>query len=113
MMTVTQHIRRRLEKCLDQRPTLAELRKTQWSKVFERCMRNRMVMGSFRYGLLKDKGEQGYDMVGSLKRRIEMYRETGNLEYLADVANLALLEFEYPTHKDAHFSSVDDGEHCV
>lgn len=70
------------------------------------------MMGAFRYGLLRDKGESGYDMVGSLKRRVEMYKETGNVEYLADVANLALLEFEHPSHPDAHFEQQDDGEHC-
>ena len=112
MRTVTQHIRQRLEKVFTERPTLAELRKTEWSSTFERLMRNRLLMGAFRYGLKKDKLDQGYDMVGSLERRIEMYRETGNVEYLADCANLALLEFEHPSHPKAHFGAVDDGEHC-
>ncbi len=112
MMTVTQHIRRRLEAVIDKRPTLAELRRTEWSRPFEKLMRNRLVMGAFRYGLLRNKGGQGYDMLGSLQARLKQYKETGNLELLADVANLALLEFEYPSHPDAHFAAQDDGEHC-
>ena len=112
MRTVTQHIRDRLEDSIGLTPSLEELKKTEWSKDFEKLMRNRLVMGAFRYGLLKNKASHGYDMIGSLKRRIEMYQETGNLEYLVDCANLALLEFEHPTHNKAHFGSVDDGEHC-
>ena len=112
MMSVTQHIRRRLEAAFTSRPTLTELRKTEWSKPFERLMRNRLLMGAFRYGLKRNKGDQGCDMVASLRRRIEMYEETGNLEYLVDCANLALLEFEWPSHSNAHFGADDDGEHC-
>lgn len=112
MKTVTQHIRARLESCLHQRPDLATLRKTEWSKPFERLMRNRLLMGAFRYGLMKDKGEQGYNMIGSLEDRVKRYKQTGNLELLADIANLALLEFEFPAHPKAHFEAIDDGEHC-
>ena len=112
MMTVTQHIRRRIESSIAMRPSLSELRKTEWSKPFETLMRNRLIMGAFRYGLKKTKGDQGYDMVGSLEQRVQAYKKTGNLELLADVANLALLEFEYPSHSKAHFAPEDDGEHC-
>lgn len=112
MRTVTQHIRQRIESCLHHRPDLAELRRTEWSRPFERLMRNRLLMGAFRYGLLRHKGDQGYDMIGSLEKRLSAYKKTGNLELLADIANLALLEFEHPAHPKAHFKSIDDGEHC-
>jgi len=112
MKTITQHIRRRLEAGLHDRPTLAELRKTQWSKAFEKLMRNRMIMGSFRYGLMRNGGEKGYDKIGSLKARIALYEKTGNVECLADAANLCLLEFEHPGHPNANFNATDDGEHC-
>ena len=75
-------------------------------------MRNRLIMGSFRYGILKEKGDHGYDMIGSLLDRVAAYKKSGNLEYLADIANLALLEFEYPSHPKAHFDAIDDSEHC-
>lgn len=112
MRTVTQHIRARVESILYEMPPLSEMRKTEWSRRFENLMRNRLLMGGIRYGILKTKGEQGYDMIGSMKRRIEMYQETGNTEFLVDVANLALLEFEHPKHPKAHFGAKDDGEHC-
>lgn len=112
MKSVTQHLRDRIEKQLSGRPPLHELRKTEWSKTFERMMKSRLLMGAFRYGLKENKGDQEYDLVGSLKARIRMYEESGNLEYLVDCANLALLEFEFPSHSKAHFDAVDDGEHC-
>lgn len=113
MRTVLQHIRNRLESRLSQCPSLAELKQSEWSRNFENLMRNRLLMGAFRYGLLRAKGEQGYDLIASMRRRIELYNETGNLEYMVDVANLAMLEFEWPSKRNAHFSSVDDGEHCT
>ena len=113
MKTVTQRIRERLEQTIPQVPSLSTLRKTEWSRTFESLMRNRLLMGAFRYGLIRHKGEQGYDMVGSLRRRIELYEKTGNLEALVDVANLALLEFEHPSHPSAHFEAEDDRERCT
>jgi hypothetical protein len=112
MMTVTQHIRRRLEAKLPQRPALGDLKRSEWSKRFEDLMRNRLLMGSFRYGLLEENGQRGFDKIGSLEARVAAYKKTGNLELLADIANLALLEFEHPGHRKAHFKAVDDGEHC-
>ena len=112
MKTVTQLIRERVERNLVGVPDLSVMRNTEWSRDFEKLMRNRLLMGCMRYGEMKDKESQGYDMIGSLVARLERYRKTGNLECLVDIANLALLEFEFPSHSRAHFSAEDDGEHC-
>lgn len=114
MLTVTEHIRKRLEKCIGKpAPTLEDLRRSEWSREFIQLMRNRLLMGAFRYGLLVEKRMHNkYDMIGSLKRRIEMYEETGNMEYMVDAANLCMLEFECPSHKNPSWEATDDGEHC-
>lgn len=91
---------------------LDELRKTEWSSEFENLMRNRLVMGAFRYGKLKPLQGSKYDRVMAIMRRAELYSETGNLEYLVDCANFALCEFVEGNHPKRHFSSVDDGEHA-
>lgn len=91
--------------------TLAELQKTEWSAEFEQLMRNRLIMGALRYGRLHAKGKPQYDRVASMIKRLNKYQETGNKEYLIDVANLCLLEFEECYHPLAHFSAIDDGEH--
>jgi hypothetical protein len=90
---------------------LKELRKSEWSVDFERLMRNRLVMGAIRYGCIGARNKPKYDRVRSMTTRLNKYLETGNKEFLVDVANLCLLEFVECHHPKAHFSSVDDGEH--
>ena len=93
---------------------LDQLRQSQWSPKFERLQRNRLVMGGFRYGLLTDQkaaGGNSYDNVGSLIARAKSYQESGNLEHLVDVANLAMVEFETSQHPNRHWAASDDREH--
>lgn len=90
--------------------TLEELYRSQWSLRFEELMRNRLVMGGMRYGLLHAPGKKQYDRVASVKKRVQLYAETGNLEHLVDVANECLLEFEESCHPLRHFGA-QDGEH--
>ena len=90
-------------------PDLDSLRQTEWSAQFEQLMRNRLVMGAFRYGLMVAKRRQ-YAYMAYLKHKLEVYQTTGNLEMLVDVANLALLEFRYPSHPNAHWAAVDNPE---
>ena len=95
-------------------PDLESLRETEWNSEFETLMRNRLVMGAFRYGLfaMKLAGNHGWDLIGYLQSKLDHYKATGDMEDLVDVANMALLEFTAPTHKDAHWKAKDDGVHC-
>lgn len=88
------------------------LRVSEWSSQFETFMRNRLIMGAIRYGKLHKPGKPIYDRVESIHKRLQLYQETGNQEYLVDIANFALLEFEEGKHPLKHFSSVDDGIHA-
>jgi hypothetical protein len=88
-----------------------DLRATEWSPEFERLMRNRLLMGRFRYGRLDRTTDTGYDRAGSAIKRLRHYQSTGNMEHLVDAANLCLVEFKHSTHPDKHFDAVDDGEH--
>lgn len=90
---------------------IEELRETQWSEAFEKLMRNKLVMGALRYGKLHDTNKPKFDRIGSIRIRIEAYILSGNKEYLVDIANLCLLEFEEGNHPYSHFESIDDGEH--
>lgn len=99
----------------DRLPPLAVLRRTEWSEEFEQAMRVRLIVGAFRYGRLQhggpraeSRGKPAYDRIGSIVRRIEMYRKTKNKEALVDIANLCLCEF---VEGDGEFKPVDDGEH--
>lgn len=92
-------------------PDLKTIMKSQWSEEFERYMRNRLVMGAFRYGLIEQDESKNYNHISSVRKRLDKYEETGNLEYLVDIANLMMLEFLHSTHPDKHFKATDDGVH--
>lgn len=44
-----------------------------------------------------------------MEKRLEKYKETGNTEFLADIANFAMIEFMYPQHLDADYIATDGG----
>lgn len=91
--------------------SIEDLKVSEWSPLFEQLMRNRLIMGALRYGKIKAPGRVKYERIASIVKRIYAYKETGNAEYLVDIANLCLVEFEEPTHPAFHWSAVDDGEH--
>ena len=99
----------------DKAESLAELRESEWSPEFEKLMRNRLLVGRFRYGKIDRTHSTNYDRIGSALKRLHTYRETGNLEYLVDAANLCLMEYEHSDHPNKHFDAADDGEHveCI
>lgn len=92
---------------------LDRLRETEWSPRFERLMRNRLIMGSFRYQRFNEKA-QSFNYNGAMEaiERIQRYQDDGNTEHLVDAANMCLLEFEFGSHPKKHFQSVDDGKHA-
>ncbi len=93
------------------RSELEKLQASEWSPDFEHLMRNRLLIGSFRYGGLHAGGKPNYDRIESIIKRAHNYKSSGNDELLVDIANLALCEYEEGTHPSKHFSSIDDGEH--
>lgn len=92
-------------------PSLEEIYATQWCNEFEQLMRNRLAMGYFRYGPLNKQPKGKYDNIASIRRRLDKYEQTGNLEFLVDSANICLVEFLNGNHPNKHFSAIDDGEH--
>jgi len=85
----------------------------QWSPAFERLMRNRPIVGAYRYGPIGGIGKPPYNRVESCLKRLAQYQQTGNLELLVDVANLCLLEFVECRHPRKHFHATDDTEHVT
>lgn len=105
-----------IENVKDSKFTYDELSKSEWSTEFERLMRNRFILGAYRYGKINHSGKvqkTKYDRISSMLKRLEKYNETGNKEFLVDVANLCLLEFVECHHPNANFTSIDDGEHVL
>lgn len=95
----------------DAPPTIEYIYRTQWSWRFERLMRNRLAMGYFRYAPLSKQKPGKMDNIGSIKKRVALYEETGNDEVLVDIANIAMVEFILGAHPKKHFKAEDDGIH--
>jgi hypothetical protein len=119
MPTVTEHIRQHLLQAVglgDPPPppkftseqTLA-LWESEWVPEFEKLQRNRFVMGALRYGTMEEnrRNKTPYNRVDSMIKRLHAYAETGNLEHLVDIANLAMLEFDQSLHPKKHFNAID------
>lgn len=96
-----------------EKPDLPTIIQTQWSDEFEKLMRDRLLMGAFRYGLFGEAGKPSFNSVESAISRLRKYVETGNKEHLVDAANLCLVEYIEGKHPNAHLAIADDGEEHV
>jgi hypothetical protein len=86
------------------------MKESEWSPAFERLMRNRLLVGAFRYGRIGATDKPKYDRLEAIIRRAERYHDTGNDDLLVDIANLSLLEFVEGTHPNRHMSSEEHVE---
>lgn len=133
MLTVHQHLREHLlasfglvftaSRCVpsyylsrtEWMPDLDELLETEWPtsiRDFIQQMRNRMLMGSFRYGRDADPKKWRYNLLAGMRKKFLAYEETGNIEHLIDLANYCHMEFRRPSRLLAHFHAEDDHAHC-
>jgi hypothetical protein len=76
--------------------------KDQVSHEFIQGMLNRMMHGFHKYGHVLRQTDKP-DSIKCLKDRLDLYRKTGNTEWLVDVANFAMMEFMAPSHRKSHF----------
>ena len=65
---------------------------SEFSESFVKAMKNRMVVSFHKYGPIVEAFGR-IDWLESLQQRILKYMETGNSEYLVDVANFAMIQF--------------------
>jgi hypothetical protein len=87
------------------------LRGSEWSEEYEKLRRNRMVMGAFRYGPIKNQEMEAYDYIRDCRRRLRLYEETLNLEHLVDCGNLLMLEYIKGKKDGLELIPIDDGTH--
>jgi len=73
-------------------------------------MANRMGVSSHKYGPVADAYPFPGNAMKALEERLELYRTTGNIEWLYDAANYCLIEADHPRHRDAHFRATDSDE---
>ena len=81
---------------------------TEVSEAFIQGMRNRMEVSYHKYGPVAEGYPHRVNALESLLVRLRRYEETGNTEWLMDVANFAMIEFMHPRHPNAFFQGTDD-----
>ena len=95
---------------------LTTLRLTQWSPRLEELARNRLIMGTFRYGDIRKQDYSKYNLPAEAKRRLDRYVASGtagnrNLEHLVDAWNIVLLAFVHGETLGEKVTAQDDGLH--
>jgi len=90
--------------------TREEILGTQVSFQFIEGMKDRMIIGYHKYGPVDRGFPSRVNAIESLRLRLKQYEDTGNTEYLMDVANYAMIEFMRPAHPKAHYKPTDDKE---
>jgi hypothetical protein len=71
---------------------------------------NRMCVSETKYGPLENNYPAPADALATLRERLQRYEETGNTEWLLDVANMAVIEHLFPSHPEAHFRATGSEE---
>ena len=72
-----------------------ELLKTEYSKAFDDKRKALICQSYYKYG--------------SLKKCLAKFEETGNTEYLCDVANYAMFRFMFPQNGEYFKNTDSDG----
>lgn len=88
-----------------------EILKTEYSERFDKLRKDAMETSFYKYGPLRKNYDTYKCMyaVGNIQRRLDKYLETGNTEFLVDVANFAMIEFMYPSIKGAKYTPTATG----
>lgn len=86
---------------------IAKILECDFSERFIKLMKDAILTSHYKYGWVKDTYPSLGDAIKSLEQRLENYKKDGNLEWLVDVANFAMIEFMYPKHENAHYQPTD------
>lgn len=81
-----------------------------YSEEFDQLCKNRIVVSHYKYGWCSQTYPELAQAHKCIRERLDLYEKTGNTEYLVDVANFAMIEFEHPAIPGAHFSAMDSDE---
>ncbi len=84
--------------------------RTEYCEQFLQGMLDRMATSFFKYGAVADAYPQKVNALKSLEKRLKKYAADHNLEWLMDVGNFAMIEFQHPAHADASFRATTSKE---
>lgn len=87
-----------------------QILKTDYSQSFDEKRKGLVIQSHFKYGKASRNFKTGnVDAIGSLKKCLEKFEKTQNLEYLCDVANYAMFRYMFPQTGD-YFRHTDSDE---
>lgn len=92
-------------------PDLESLRDSEQVEEIDRFCRNRLIMGAFRYGLIRNQDYSKYDLPGEAIIRIRQYEKTRNLEHLVDAINMCKLSYINGRRRGELMQAGDDTRH--
>lgn len=82
---------------------------TEYSEEFDKKRKCAVAVSYHKYGPAKENFQKGMvDAIGSLKKNLQKFEETHNLEYLVDVANYAMFRFMYPMEGESYKPTDSD-----
>ena len=82
----------------------------EYSEEFDKLRKSRVYVSYYKYGAAKKNfGEGRVDAIGSLELCLEKFKDTGNTEYLLDVANYAMFRYMFPLPGE-YFKATDSLE---
>ena len=87
--------------------TREEIMKRDFSEEFVNKMKNAIEMSHYKYGWMSKTYPELAQAVKCIQERLNLYNKTHNLDYLIDVANFAMIEYKYPSYKDAIYTPTD------
>ena len=81
----------------------------EYSTRFDKLRQEAIFVSYHKYGPAKENFQPGMvDAIGSLKKNLKKFEETGNTEYLVDVANYAMFRFMYPQGNESYRPTDSD-----
>ena len=84
--------------------------KTDYSEEFDKKRKALIQQSYFKYGKASKNFATGnVDAIGSLEKCLVKFKETGNTEYLCDIANYAMFRFMFPQNGE-YFRHTDSDE---
>lgn len=90
--------------------TREEILSRDFSNEFITKMQNAIETSHYKYGWASKTYPELAQAIKCAKERLEAYEKTGNKEYLIDAANFSMLEYLYPSIKNAHYTPTDSNK---
>lgn len=82
---------------------IEEILNKEYSEEFDTKRKNAIIVSYHKYGPSKENFKKGMvDAISSLKKNLKKFEETGNTEYLVDVANYAMFRYMYPQGNESY-----------